>query len=210
MLTLYGARGSGSAAIEIALGALGLPWRSVEGATWDPGPGFDELATVNPLKQIPALRLDDGSVLTESAAILIHLGLAHPQSALLPAEPSARAQAIRGLVYIVANCYAAIGVIDYPERWCEDADEPTRQRIIRGTKARLHGLWEVFADQHPARPFLGGDRAGALDYLAVIVSRWGGTRAHLKKTRPALHEALQRIEALPEVAPVIARHWPPG
>ena len=29
-----------------------------------------------------------------------------------------RAQALRGLVFIAANCYAAIGVIDYPERWC--------------------------------------------------------------------------------------------
>ena len=31
-------------------------------------------AAVNPLGQIPTLVLDDGTVLSESAAILIHLG----------------------------------------------------------------------------------------------------------------------------------------
>ena len=91
---------------------------------------------MNPLAQIPTLVLPDGSVMTESAAILIHLGLAHPESGLLPADAH-RAQMLRGLVYIAANCYAAIGIIDYPERWCSDADEDDRKRINAGTRQRL-------------------------------------------------------------------------
>jgi len=110
MLALYGARGSGAAAIEAALTIAGLPYRFVEAATWLPGSGLEELKRVNPLGQIPTLVLEDGSVLSESAAILIHLGLTVPASGLLPASASKRAQAIRGLVYIAANCYAAIGV----------------------------------------------------------------------------------------------------
>src|SRR5439155_6869488 len=112
MLTLYGAKGSGAAASEAALRIADIPFRWVEAATWEPGPGLEELKRVNPLAQIPTLVLDDGSVMTESAAILIGLGLRHPKSGLLPAEP---AQHIRGLVFIAANCYAAIGIIDYPE-----------------------------------------------------------------------------------------------
>jgi GST-like protein len=142
-------------------------------------------------------------------AILIHLADAHPQSALLPpVASSARAQALRGLVFIAANCYAAIGIIDYPERWCESADEPVQQRIRAGARARLHRYWEMFADLFPARPHLGGERLGALDILAAVVSRWSGARAHLQQARPALHEALSRVEAHPQVAPVFARHWP--
>ncbi|MEO6566678.1 MAG: glutathione S-transferase N-terminal domain-containing protein [Casimicrobiaceae bacterium] len=83
MVVLYGSRGSGSAAIEAALALLGQPARIVEAATWVPGPGLDELRTVNPLGQIPTLVLADGTVLSESAAILLHLGLTHPESALL-------------------------------------------------------------------------------------------------------------------------------
>ncbi len=209
MITLYGAQGSGAAAVEAALILIGEPYRTVEGATWLPGPGFDELRTVNPLGQVPTLKLDDGSVLTESAAILIHLGLAYPQSGLLPQDAADRAQAIRGLVYIAANCYAAIGVIDYPERWCTECDEATGNRIRAGTRARLHALWSTFADLFPPRPYLGGAQVGALDVLAAVVSRWSGARAHLAEHRPALHACMRSIDEDPRLAPLFARHWPP-
>jgi GST-like protein len=210
MLTVYGTKGSGSAAIEAALVLAGAQYRLVDAASWKPGPGCDELKRVNPLAQIPTLVLDDGCVLTESAAILIHLGEAYPQSGLLPAAASARAQAIRGLVYIAANCYAAIGVIDFPERWCDDADEAQRQRIIAGSKRRLHALWDIFADIFPAAPWLSGERIGALDLYAAAVSKWDEARAHLADSRPEFSALLARIETDPRVAAVFARHWPPA
>ena len=83
MLVLYGTQGSGSAAAEAALDIAGLDYRKVDAASWKESPGLEELKRVNPLAQIPTLVLDDGSVLTEVAAILIHLGLAHPQSGLV-------------------------------------------------------------------------------------------------------------------------------
>ena len=208
MYTLYGKKGSGSAAIEAALAIIGAPNRLVETASWEQNKAFAELLKLNPLGQIPTLVLPDGTVLSESAAILIHLGLAHPDSGLLPRDDSARAQAIRGLVFIAANCYAAISVIDYPERWCEDADEATQKHIRAGTRARLHQYWEMFADLFPARPYLGGNGIGALDLHAAVVSKWSGSRAHLQKARPMFYETLLRIEAHPKVAPVFAKHWP--
>lgn len=210
MYTLYGSKGSGSASTQAALDIIGAPYRIVETASWATNEAFADLLKINPLGQIPTLVLPDGTVLSESAAILIHLGEAHPQSGLLPRDASARAQAIRGLVFIAANCYAAISVIDFPERFCKDADEATQERIRAGTRARLHQYWEMFADLFPARPFLGGEAMGALDLLAAVVSKWSGSRAHLEKARPAFHQLLLRIEAAPKVAPVFARHWPPG
>lgn len=209
MYILYGARGSGAAAIEAALTLLGAPFRLVDAASWEEGPGRDELFRVNPLGQVPTLTLPDGIVLTESAAILIHLGLEHPESGLLPPDPAPRAQAIRGLVYIAANCYAAIGIIDYPERWCTEADDALRERIRTGSRARLHQLWDTFADTFPAQPFLSGAQLGALDLLAATVSRWSGTRPHLAASRPALSALVMRVESDPRVAAVFARHWPP-
>ena len=110
------------------------PIARVDAASWQPSPGLDELKRVNPIAQIPTLVLDDGSILTESAAILIHLGLAHPESGLLASDPARRAQQIRGLVYIGANCYAGIGILDYPERWYPDPDDAVRKAMqARGT-----------------------------------------------------------------------------
>jgi GST-like protein len=210
MVTLYGTKGSGSASIEAALEIAGLAYRRVEAASWTPSPGLDELKRVNPLTQIPTLVLDDGSVLGESAAILIHLGLAHPESGLLASEPARRAQQIRGLVYIAANCYAGIGILDYPERWYPDPDDAVRKAMQTRGRARLRELWEIFADQFPAAPWLSGDRLGALDLLAATVSKWSGARQALAASRPGFSALLARIEADPRVAAVWARHWPPA
>jgi GST-like protein len=208
MWLLYGSDSSGSAAVEMALQRCGVPYRLVRASTWEADSAQAELQRANPLGQIPALQLDDGSVLTESAAILIHLGLQFPGSGLLPADAGARAQALRGLVYIAANCYAAIGVIDYPERWTLATDAAALQAVRAGARARLHRYWELFADEFGAAPFLGGAEPGALDLLAAVVSRWSGARAHLRAARPALADTLARIEAVPALAPVFARHWP--
>ncbi|HSV69668.1 MAG TPA: glutathione S-transferase [Methylibium sp.] len=210
MYTLYGAKGSGSAAVEAALEWTGAAYTQVKGATWEPGPGYEALKQVNPLGQVPTLALPDGTAMSESAAILVHLGLVHPGSGLLSAAPAARARTLRGLVYLVANCYAAIGVIDYPERWLpEGARKPARERLRAGTRTRLHGLWDRFADDFDAgTPYLGGAAPDALDLLAVVVSKWSGARQHLAASRPAFSALLQRIEAHPRIAPTMARHWP--
>ncbi|HEY3635514.1 MAG TPA: glutathione S-transferase family protein [Caldimonas sp.] len=208
MLTLYGTKGSGSAAVEAALAVAGLEARLVDAASWQESPGLEALKKVNPLAQIPTLVLDDGSVLSESAAILVHLGLVHPVSALLAGDPSVRAQQIRGLVYVAANCYAGIGILDYPERWYPEPDEAVRQAMQTRGRARLHELWRMFADQFPATPWLSGERLGALDILAATVSMWSGARMALAESRPEFSRLLARIESDPRVAAVWARHWP--
>jgi GST-like protein len=210
MYTLYGKQGSGSAAIEAALVIARAPFRLVETATWEQNEAYRDLLAVNPLGQVPTLVLEDGSAISESAAILIHLGSVHGDAKLLPQEPSRRAQAVRGLVFIAANCYAAISIIDYPERWCDNADddEAVQERIRAGTRARLHRHWEMFADLFSAGPYLAGENVGALDLLAAVVSKWSGSRQHLERHRPAFFETLLRIERHPDVAAVFARNWP--
>ena len=56
---------------------------------------------VNPMKALPALILDDGTVLFESLAILEYLEETHPTPPLLPKEAKARAR-VRGLAQIIA------------------------------------------------------------------------------------------------------------
>jgi GST-like protein len=211
MYTLYGKAGSGSAAIEAALVVARAPFRIVETASWAQNDAYADLLAVNPLGQIPTLVQEDGAVLSESAAILIHLGTVHEDSKLLPTKMPERAQVVRGLVFIAANCYSAISIIDFPERWCENAgdDEKVQERIRAGARARLHRHWEMFADVFPAEPWLSGKDPGALDLLAAVVSKWSGSRQHLAHHRPAFFEALLRIETQPDVAPVFARNWPP-
>ena len=205
MYRLYGIDESGSCMIEIALQRCAVQWRRVDAASWAEGEGSDELARINPLKQVPTLVTPDGQVLTESAAILIHLGLEYPASDLLAGN---RAQIIRGLVYIAANCYSAIGIIDYPQRWLDNADEAQQAQLVSGTRRYLHQAWVVFADQFAGQLFTPSNAPNALGIMAAAVSRWDDARAVLGNLAPGFAQSLERVDADPVVAPVFARHWP--
>ncbi|AZF10148.1 putative GST-like protein yncG [Pseudomonas sp. R2-37-08W] len=205
MYTLYGTDESGSCMIEIALQRCGVPWHRVDASSWHEGEGSEALARINPLKQIPTLVTPDGQVLTESAAILIHLGLEFPDANLLAGN---RAQILRGLLYIAANCYSAIGIIDYPQRWLGDAGESLQTQLTTGTRRYLHQAWVVFADQFADQLFTPDNVPNALGIMAAAVSRWDEGREVLRSLAPGFAHALERVDADPVVAPVFARHWP--
>lgn len=205
MYTLYGIDESGSCMIEIALQRCAVPWRRVDAASWADGEGSDELARINPLKQVPTLVTPDGQVLTESAAILIHLGLEFPASDLLNGN---RAQILRGLVYIAAHCYSAIGIIDYPQRWLGDASEAVQAQLVTGTRRYLHQAWVIFAEQFAGQLFAASGEPNALGIMAAAVSRWDEAREALSALAPGFAQSLAQVDADPIVAPVFARHWP--
>lgn len=206
MFTLLGADRSGSAAIEMALTLCGPEYRRVAASSWEEGAGQDELKRLNPLMQVPTLVIPGDGVLTESAAILTHLGLTFPLSGLLSQDPFERAQQLRALAYITTNCYASIGLIDYPERWLPDADPDQLDRLVAGARSKLHSQWDVFSDVfynsvawHPQAP-------GAVEILASVVSRWSGAREHLSASRPEFYESLDVIDRHPVVKAVLRRH----
>ena len=211
MYTLFATPGSvGCAAVDAALRLCGVPFETVEAAPWTESPGRDRLKAANPLVQIPTLQGASGELLTETAAILIHLGLTHPEARLLPTDAAARASHLRGLVYLAANVYPAITVIDFPERFCEACSDDEAKRIRAQTRRHLHGLWEVFADSFAAPPagFLAGDAPGALDLMAAALSKCFGTRPHLAAARPAFAALLSRIDTHPRFADTERRYWP--
>ncbi|MBL4598503.1 MAG: maleylacetoacetate isomerase [Rhizobiaceae bacterium] len=56
---------------------------------------------INPSELVPSLELDDGTVLTQSLAIMDYLDTIKPEPALLPSDPIARARAL-GVAHSVA------------------------------------------------------------------------------------------------------------
>lgn len=188
----------------MGLRAAGIPYQLVRASSWEKDSAFPELLKANPLGQIPTLVLDAGTVLSESAAILIWLGLEYPAAGLLPTGPHERAFDIRGLVYIAANCYSAITVCDFPEQWTTSPDKEAHEAVRSAARSQLHRKWSVFADTFGPR--LAGAEPGALAFLAVVVSQWSGTRKHLEDRHPAFHAELMRLEAHPVLAGTLREH----
>src|ERR1700761_6467591 len=120
MYTLFAAKGWGSVIAEVGFVYAGVPYRREE---VDPegGPDFDRLKALNPLAQFPTVIMPDGQVLTESAAILLHLADHAPAEAGLAPGPLAanRPEFLRWLIFLVAAIYPTFTYGDYPPRYVE-------------------------------------------------------------------------------------------
>ena len=145
--TVYGAAGSGSVPVEAALTLLGLPYEVVEAPAWRGGADRDRAASVNPMAQVPTLVLPDGSLMTESAAILIWLADTYAPGDLapLPGDP-ARREFLRWMVFVPAAIYAMFWVRDVPSRLA--GEDPAQQELLKElTSERIAECWRVMGEQ---------------------------------------------------------------
>ncbi len=72
MIKLYGVPGWGSAISEVMLTLADIPYQFVNVDGFDqPGPQRELLLKLNPLCQVPTLELENGAIVTETAAIAL-------------------------------------------------------------------------------------------------------------------------------------------
>jgi GST-like protein len=207
MLKMFGAAGSGSVPIEAMLTLLGIPYELIEAVTWEDEAARKLVETVNPLRQVPALVLPGGEVLTESAAILIHLADLHPQARLAPAPGDPRrAQYLRWMVYVSAAIYALVWIIDDPTRIVADeAQAPHAAGRIRDRRA---ACWRMMDAQIAPGRYILGDDLSALDLYVAVVSRFSPGRRRFYQSAPKMAEIVRRVDADPRLADFWAKRFP--
>jgi GST-like protein len=202
---LFGVAGWGSTLAEGALAWTGTPFEfiSVEGFD-EPGPARDRLLAVNPLARVPTLVAPDGEILTESAAIVIHLAEINPACGLAPpaGDPDRRAFLNR-LIWFVSVVYPTFTYRDYPERWAPDAPE----QLAGNVDAFRGSLWLQFEAEVGEGPFVLGDKPSALDLYVTAMSHWRPRRPWIAEHCPKLHAIALRAEALPALASVMQRNF---
>lgn len=102
MLTLYYATGTISIAAAIALEEAGLAYDTVRVDFKSAEQTKPDYLGINPKGRVPALALEDGTVVTETGAILDYIAALAPDAQLVPADP-ARAAHMRGAMYYLAS-----------------------------------------------------------------------------------------------------------
>jgi GST-like protein len=207
MLTLYGCKGCGSVAIEAMLKLSGLPFSKV---SWDfeDEAAWSKFAAISAQRQVPTLMLEDGTMMSESLAIVFWLLQRFPQSPLLPAADPERALMFRWLAYVVTNMYCAIGIGDYPQRWVGDdatAVEALRQGALERTKAG----WLLMEQELPGTAYLLGEHMSALDVYCAMMTHWRPRAAWFADHCPKIMAAARATEAHPVVAQVFLENFAP-
>jgi GST-like protein len=202
---LYGDIGSGSAVVEMALAEAGetAEWRDV------PLEGDHHLRpeylAVNPMGRMPTLVLPDGTVMTESLAILVALAERHP--VLLPPPGSAeRARALRWMTLAAAEFYPHVTRADYPERFGPDPAAIRARAVEMGRE-----VWQVVEAHAGLRgegpePFLLGATFSVADIYLAVLSRWMGGRQWVPANLPRLEALAQAVAVRPALAPLWRRH----
>ena len=207
MLKIFGATRSGSLPIEATLTLLGISYEVIEAITWESEGARKLVETVNPLRQVPALVLPSGEVMTESAAILIYLADLYPQPRLAPGptDPK-RAQYLRWMTYVSAAIYALFWIKgDATRIAASEADAP---RVIDRIHDRIADCWRQMDEQITPGIYILGDELSVLDLYVAVVSRFGPWRTRFYGSAPKMAEIVRRVDADPRLQEFWAQRFP--
>lgn len=196
MLRLYTWAAPNGRKASIALEELGLPYelRLVDlGANEQMKPDF---LALNPNHKIPVLE-DDGLVIWESGAILLHLGERHdPKGLILPKDARKRSEAIQLAFFQTGGVGPNLGRLGAALRK-EGEKNAEMIQIFSAEMARLYGVLDrILAD---GREYLAGDYSiGDIMHYPWLSFPLALEMPELMKL-PRLVAWLERIAARPAV-----------
>jgi glutathione S-transferase len=165
---LYARQGAGSLAPQMLLEEMGaayeLVWVSKAPAD------IESFRRVSPSAKIPVLVLPDGTVMSESAAILIHLTTANPAARFAPAPgSSAHAHYLQWMVFLSANVYETALRFFYPDRYSAAGAAAAPQ-----VKSQALADWGKHFEVIDAAlsPYVLGAEISAADHYLHMLSSW--------------------------------------
>jgi glutathione S-transferase len=192
LLKLYYSPGASSLASHIALNEAGLAYEAVKVNldTRQTAEGVDYLI-INAKGLVPALMLDDGGMLTESAAIVQFVADQNPGAELAPAHGTfARYRLAEWLNFIATEIHHGFGPL-----W--DAANP--DAVKDAARKSVYVKFAYVDKRLASTPYLMGDTFTVADAYLFTIVNW----AHFLKIDlapwPALQQFMARVAARPAV-----------
>jgi glutathione S-transferase len=158
----------------------------------------DDYRAVNPLGYVPALRLDDGTVLTENSAILQYLADQYPEAQLAPpaSDRIGRAKLRQWLSFISAELHKGL--------MAPLLGDKTPAEVKAWTVAKYTPRLAYLDAKLKDREFL-LDRFSVADgYLATVLNWTRATPEIDLAAYPNVKAYLERMRARPSVAAALA------
>ena len=137
MITIYGMTNSGNCyKPRLLMAKLGRPFRHIEVASGDAGTRSQAFTAKNPNAMVPLLEFDDGRILAESNAMLLHLG---EGTRFIPDDGYERALAYQWLFFeqYSHEPYIAVrrALMTFPDRKMDATPDRLATTLERGNKA---------------------------------------------------------------------------
>jgi len=158
-------RSSASYRVRLALNLKGLAYEIVP-VHLVKGEHHDEAyRKMNAQARVPSLLLDDGTVLTQSPAIIDYLEETHPAPPLLPADPVARAK-IRAVASLIACDIQPLGnmtVLKYLQAPLRHSEDEVRAWVANWMRQGFGAIESLLAPG----PYAFGERVTLADVFIV-------------------------------------------
>lgn len=209
MHKLHWAPDTGAFVVQAVLEELGEAYELVPVDTKQGEHRAPAFLALNPMAQVPVLELPDGSVLTETGAMVLHLADARPEADLLPPPGTPeRAAAYRWLFWLATGLYEADLRYYYPERYTSD---PAGAAGVReAALARMDRLVALADARLGEGPWVLGGRFSVVDLYLFMLALWHPARSALLERHPTLGDHARRVRARPSIRAIWDQHYPPG
>jgi glutathione S-transferase len=208
MFIIFGDKGSGAFSAEAALAEVGAPYEFKIISLEKNEQRSPEFLAINPSGKMPAVRLPEGQILTESLAILLTVADHFPNARLLPPQASPeRGTAYRWLAFMAAEIYPMVEVSDYPERFAPDGEQA--EALRRNARERIRDRL-LIAERQVAGPWFLPSGFSILDIYAAMFSRWRGSIGRdwpVDQKIPNLLALAKSVSERERIAPVWQRHF---
>lgn len=147
---------------------------------------------------VPALRLDDGTLLTENAAVLQYVAARFPEAELAPHSGLEQTRLQQWLCFIGTELHKAMFIPLFDKK----APAGTRSHVLEKTRSRLD-----FLDRHlTGRDFLLNRFSVADAYLCTILNWTVPTQVALDPW-PAIKAYHRRLASRPSIARAVAEEY---
>lgn len=158
-----------------------------------------DYTALNPKGYVPAVALDDGSLLTEAAVILQYLGDLKPQASLLPQPSDAkRIRLQEWLNFIATELHKMFSPwLFHPEYGALAQD---------GARAKIRDRFALLEKHLGTSPYLMGESYSVADAYLFTIASWSGPAKIDLKPYPHLSRYLGTIAARPAVRAALAAH----
>jgi len=170
LLTLFYAPGACSMAAHIVLEESGEKYESNRMDLAKGDQKTEAYLKIHPQGRVPALRLDDGTPLTENTAILPYLG---KRFGLWPTESLAEARALSLVGFFAASVHPAHAHIGRPERYA--LDESAFPTIKEAGRKAFHGYLRQIDGLLAGRQWF-AEQYSVLDPYGLVFYIWGVRR----------------------------------
>jgi glutathione S-transferase len=192
-MKLYYAPGACSLSPHISLREAGVPFdlERVDLASRKTASGED-FSKINPKGYVPALRLDDGEVLTEGAAMVQFIADRSPAAGLAPANGTLeRVRLQEHLNFIASELHKAFSPLFTPSTSAE-----AKQAAMASVARRLDYFERHLGD---GRAYLLGERFSVADAYLFTVANWTGPTGIGLDKWPNVAAFVARVAARPSV-----------